>query len=75
MEAIRTALKLLEQGEAWVIVGALSSYALERKAAGAPIDLAAPKEDAKPAERVEPRVLNADSLRRWIDSVAAAKGR
>jgi putative spermidine/putrescine transport system substrate-binding protein len=38
------AFNLLEQGEAWVIVGALSSYALERKAAGAPIDLAAPKE-------------------------------
>jgi putative spermidine/putrescine transport system substrate-binding protein len=28
----------------WVIVSALSSYALERKAQGAPIDLAAPKE-------------------------------
>jgi putative spermidine/putrescine transport system substrate-binding protein len=38
------AFNLLEQGEAWVIVGALSSFALERKAAGAPIDLAAPKE-------------------------------
>ena len=38
------AFNLLEQGEAWVIVSALSSFALERKAAGAPIDLAAPKE-------------------------------
>src|SRR5580704_3751046 len=38
------AFTLLEQGEAWVIAGALSSFALERKAAGAPIDLAAPKE-------------------------------
>jgi putative spermidine/putrescine transport system substrate-binding protein len=38
------AFNLLEQGEAWVILGALSSFALERKAAGAPIDLAAPKE-------------------------------
>ena len=38
------AFNLLEQGEAWVIVSALSSYALERKAQGAPIDLAAPKE-------------------------------
>src|SRR5262249_36657606 len=38
------AFNLLEQGEAWVIVSALSSFALERKAGGAPIDLAAPKE-------------------------------
>jgi putative spermidine/putrescine transport system substrate-binding protein len=38
------AFNLLEQGEAWIIAGALSSYALERKSAGAPIDLAAPKE-------------------------------
>ncbi len=38
------AFNLLEQGEAWVILGALSSFALERKGAGAPIDLAAPKE-------------------------------
>lgn len=38
------AYNLLEQGEAWMIQGALSSYALQRKAAGAPIDLVAPKE-------------------------------
>lgn len=38
------AYNLLEQGEAWMISSAMSSYALERKAAGAPIDLAAPKE-------------------------------
>ena len=38
------AFNLLEQGEAWVIAGALSSFALVRKAEGAPIDLAAPKE-------------------------------
>ena len=38
------AFNLLEQGEAWVIAGALSSYALQRKTAGAPIDLVAPKE-------------------------------
>ncbi len=38
------AYNLLEQGEAWMIGPAMSSYALERKAAGAPIDLAAPKE-------------------------------
>lgn len=38
------AFNLLEQGEAWMIGPAMSSYALERKAAGAPIDLAAPKE-------------------------------
>ncbi len=34
---------LLEQGEAW-IHGTFSSYALLRKQAGAPVDLAAPKE-------------------------------
>jgi putative spermidine/putrescine transport system substrate-binding protein len=38
------AFNLLEQGEAWVIAGALSSFALQRKESGAPIDLAAPKE-------------------------------
>lgn len=38
------AYNLLEQGEAWMISSAMSSYALERKAAGAPIELAAPKE-------------------------------
>ena len=38
------AFNLLEQGEAWVIVSALSSFALQRKSQGAPIDLAAPKE-------------------------------
>lgn len=38
------AYNLLEQGEAHLIGPAMSSYALERKAAGSPIDLAAPKE-------------------------------
>jgi putative spermidine/putrescine transport system substrate-binding protein len=38
------AFNLLEQGEAWVIVNALSSFALQRKAEGAGIELAAPKE-------------------------------
>lgn len=38
------AFNLLEQGEAWVIVSALSSFALERKSQGAPVELAAPKE-------------------------------
>ena len=38
------AYNLLEQGEAWMISSAMSAYALERKAAGAPIELAAPKE-------------------------------
>jgi putative spermidine/putrescine transport system substrate-binding protein len=38
------AFNLLEQGEAWMIAGALSSYAMERKRKGAPIDIAAPKE-------------------------------
>ena len=38
------AYNLLEQGEALMIGPAMSSYASERKAAGAPIDLVAPKE-------------------------------
>lgn len=38
------AFNLLEQGEAWMIGGALSSYALLRKHQGAPIDLSTPKE-------------------------------
>lgn len=38
------AYNLLEQGEAWMISSAISAYALERKAAGAPIELVAPKE-------------------------------
>jgi len=38
------AFNLLEQGEAWMIGGALSSYALLRKGQGAPIDLSTPKE-------------------------------
>ncbi len=38
------AFNLLEQGEAYMVGPAMSSYVLERKAAGAPIDLAAPKE-------------------------------
>lgn len=38
------AYNLLEQGEAYMIACGMSSYALERKAAGAPIDLVAPKE-------------------------------
>lgn len=38
------AYNLLEQGEAHLIGPAMSSYCLERKAAGSPIDLAAPKE-------------------------------
>ncbi len=38
------AFNLLEQGEAWVIASALSSFALQRKQAGAPINLVAPKE-------------------------------
>jgi putative spermidine/putrescine transport system substrate-binding protein len=42
------AFNLLEQGEAFMIVGAQSSFALERKAAGAPIDIAAPREGVFP---------------------------
>jgi putative spermidine/putrescine transport system substrate-binding protein len=35
---------LLESGEIWISFGAFSTYFLSRKAAGAPVDLAAPKE-------------------------------
>ncbi len=38
------AYNLLEQGEAYMVCGAISTIALARKAAGAPIELAAPKE-------------------------------
>jgi len=42
------AFNLLEQGEAFMIGSAQSSFALERKAAGAPIDIAAPREGVFP---------------------------
>ena len=38
------AFNLLEQGEAWMIAGALSSYASERKRQGAAVEMDAPKE-------------------------------
>ncbi|WP_293868643.1 ABC transporter substrate-binding protein [uncultured Alsobacter sp.] len=38
------AYNLLEQGEAYMVMGAISSVALARKSKGAPIELAAPKE-------------------------------
>jgi len=38
------AFNLLEQGEGYMIAGAISQVALERKAAGAPVDAVAPKE-------------------------------
>ncbi len=38
------AYNLLEQGEAFMVAGAISTLALARKAKGAPIELAAPKE-------------------------------
>lgn len=42
------AFSLLEQGEATMILGALSSFALQRREEGAPIGLAAPKEGIFP---------------------------
>ncbi|MGE3871830.1 MAG: extracellular solute-binding protein [Parvibaculaceae bacterium] len=38
------AFSLLEQGEAWMVASAYSSFVLPRKQEGVPIDLAAPKE-------------------------------
>ncbi len=38
------AFNLLEQGEAWLIGGALSSYAAERKRQGAAVDMGSPRE-------------------------------
>src|SRR5204862_6696971 len=38
------AFNLLEQGEAWMIAGALSSYASERKRQGAAVEMDSPKE-------------------------------
>lgn len=42
------AFSLLEQGEAHMVVGALSSFALQRKQDGAPLAMAAPKEGIFP---------------------------
>src|SRR5215470_11164829 len=42
------AFSLLEQGEAHMIVGALSSFALQRRQDGAPLGMAAPKEGIFP---------------------------
>lgn len=42
------AFSLLEQGEAHMVVGALSSFALQRKQDGAPLGMAAPKEGIFP---------------------------
>lgn len=42
------AFSLLEQGEATMILGALSSFALQRRQEGAPLGLAAPKEGIFP---------------------------
>lgn len=52
------AFNLLEQGEAVMIGGALSSFALGRKRQGAPIDLAAPKEGVMAMPSGIARVLN-----------------
>ena len=45
--------------------------ALKSPAASAP----APKREEPRPQRIEPRVLDADSLRRWLDSVNSAKDR
>ena len=70
------AYNLLEQGEAWMISSAISSLALERKEAGAPIDLAAPKEgvfampsgvgagEGRAASRARLRLRQRDARRR-----------
>jgi len=52
------AFNLLEQGEAWMIGGALSSYALLRKKQGAPIDLSTPKEQGMTMPSGMARVKN-----------------
>jgi putative spermidine/putrescine transport system substrate-binding protein len=52
---------LLEKGEAWAAPGFFNTYVLERKAAGAPVDMAYPKEGSFAYPKVIAKVRNAAS--------------
>jgi putative spermidine/putrescine transport system substrate-binding protein len=62
---------LLEKGEAWAAPGFFTTYTLERKAAGAPVDMARPKEGSFAYPKVIAKVRNAaspDLADAWIDA-------
>jgi len=56
------AFNLLEQGEAWMIGGALSSYAMQRKRQGAAVDMGTPKEGVMAMPSGIARVKNGPQL-------------
>jgi putative spermidine/putrescine transport system substrate-binding protein len=62
---------LLEKGEAWAAPGFFTTYVLDRKAAGAPVDMAYPKECSFAYPKVMAKVRNApspDLADAWIDA-------
>jgi len=62
---------LLEKGEAWAAAGFFTTYVQGRKAAGAPIDMARPKEGSFAYPKVIAKVRNAASPEladAWIDA-------
>ena len=62
---------LLEKGEAWAAAGFFTTYVQGRKAAGAPIDIARPKEGSFAYPKVIAKVRNAASPEladAWIDA-------
>jgi putative spermidine/putrescine transport system substrate-binding protein len=64
------AMPLLEQGEAWVAAGFFTGNTLPRKAAGAPVELARPKEGSFAFPRGAGKVKNSPSPEladAWID--------
>jgi putative spermidine/putrescine transport system substrate-binding protein len=66
---------LLEKGEAWAAPGFFTTYTLERKAAGAPVDMAYPKEGSFAYPKVIAKVRNAaapDLADAWIDACLGA---
>jgi putative spermidine/putrescine transport system substrate-binding protein len=66
---------LLEKGEAWAASGFFTTYVLERKAAGAPVDMARPMEGSFAYPKVIAKVRNAaspDLADAWIDACIGA---
>jgi putative spermidine/putrescine transport system substrate-binding protein len=62
---------LLEKGEAWAAAGFFTTYVQGRKAAGAPIDIARPKEGSFAYPKVIAKVRNAanpELADAWIDA-------
>jgi putative spermidine/putrescine transport system substrate-binding protein len=62
---------LLEKGEAWAAAGFFTTYTLGRKAAGAPVDMARPREGSFSFPKVIAKVRNASAPEladAWIDA-------